>query len=83
MINQKKLKKWDYIFLVSQIILLIFALAFVYQQKYFQAVVLLVLSGGIGSAKNANSIIKLFNRINLGLAVVISLYWLYLAVFIK
>ena len=81
--NHQKLKKWDYIFLVSQLILLIFALIFVYQQKYFLAIVLLVLSGGIGSAKNANLIIKRFNRINLGLAVFVACYWLYLEVFIK
>ena len=41
------------------------------------AITLLILSGGIGSARNANSVIKLFNRINLGLAALIFLYWLY------
>ena len=34
--------------------------------------------GGIGSARNANSVIKLFNIIYLGLAALIFLYWLYL-----
>jgi len=69
-------RKWDYIFLTCQTVLLILALTFVYQQKYFQAAILLILSGGIGSARNANSVIKLFNRINLGLAALIFLYWL-------
>ncbi|BAY82226.1 hypothetical protein NIES267_17050 [Calothrix parasitica NIES-267] len=81
--NYQKFKKRDYIFLTCQIILLIFALVFASQQKYLQAVVLLVLSGGIGSAVNSHSVIKLFNKINLGLAVLIACYWFYLAVFVQ
>ena len=75
--NFQNLKKWDYISLTCQTVLLILALIFISQQKYFQAITLLILSGGIGSARNANSVIKLFNRINLGLAALIFLYWLY------
>ena len=78
--NFKNFRKWDYVSLTCQTILLILALMFVSQQKYFQAITLLILSGGIGSARNANSVIKLFNRINLGLAALIFLYWLYLKV---
>ena len=76
--NFQNFRKWDYVSLTCQTILLILALMFVSQQKYFQSITLLILSGGIGSARNANSVIKLFNIINLGLAALIFLYWLYL-----
>lgn len=76
--NFSNFRKWDYLFLTCQTVLLILALTFVSQQKYFQAIILLILSGGIGSARNANSVIKLFNIINLGLAALVILYWLYL-----
>ena len=82
MANKQKPKNWDNILIVSQILYLLVAFAFINQRKYVEAAGLLFLPGGIiGLGKTKNSVIKFLNRVILSLAVVISIYWLYLNIY--
>lgn len=84
MANNQKYKNWDDVLIISQILYLLVAFVFIYQQKYLEAAGLLFFPGGIiGLGKTRNSIIKFLNRMILSLAVVISVYWLYLEVYPK
>ena len=84
MANNQKSKNWDDVLIISQILYLLVAFAFIHQQKYLEAAGLLFFPGGIiGLGKTKNSIIKFLNRMILGLAVVMSLYWLYLEIYSK
>lgn len=82
--NNQKSKNWDDVLIISQLLYLLVAFAFIYQQKYSEAAGLLFFPGGIiGLGKTKNAIIKFLNRMILSLAVVMSVYWLYLEIYPK
>jgi hypothetical protein len=78
MANNQKYKNWDYVLIISQILYLLVAFGFIYQQKYLEAARLLFLGLILGLGKTKNSIIKFLNRMILSLALIMSVYSLYL-----
>lgn len=83
MTNEQKLQNWERIIILTQVIYIIVSLAFIYQQKYFQATMLLLFGGvtiSFSKNKNRNFLTKLINRMILGLATAIGIYWLYLKI---
>ena len=78
MANNKN-SNWYKILIICQIIYLVIAFGFIYQQKYLEAMGLLYFSGlTIESKKDRNLIIFTANRITITLAVLITVYSLYL-----
>jgi hypothetical protein len=80
MANNQKYENWDDVLIISQILHLLVAFGFIYQQKYLEAASLLFFGVLIGLGKTKNSIIKFLNRMILSLAVIMSVYWLYLEI---
>jgi hypothetical protein len=82
--NNQKHKNWDDVLVISQVLYLLIAFAFIYRQKYLEAASLLFFPGGIiGLGKTKNSIIKFLNRMILSLATIMGIYWVYLETYMK
>lgn len=81
MAKNQKYNNWDDVLIISQILYLLVAFAFIYQKKYLEAASLLFFPGGIiGLGKTKNSIIQFLNRMILSLATIMGIYWVYLEI---
>ena len=65
---------WETFLIFIQVVYLLLILSFAYQQKYPQALILLIFSGTFISSKKKHPIIKLLNKISWGLAVVVIIH---------
>ncbi|MGL5833291.1 MAG: hypothetical protein ACRC1Z_08665 [Waterburya sp.] len=83
MANNQKHTNWDDALITSQVLHLLVAFGFMYQQKYLEAASLLFFGGLIGLGKTKNSIIKFLNRMILSLATIMGIYWVYLETHVK